>query len=233
MPAVSAWRTTTAEPPRGASCSRGCILQPCQRREGVQGTQVVRMARGRPPEPPERSRATRWDCSANAGDHAAGGVKPPTSASAAASWTRPSPLRRTGRTVLAPTRRPDFRRAGPAAAFARGCKAVRPVTDCFRLSQPAQADALIRAPLACRRSPSGSTATTTCRSRTLRRLAGGLRQPEHPPGVRRGAPPPRRLARRPTSRGPAIRRGGVESEKVAIERGRLDAVNGRGVPGSA
>ena len=31
---------------------------------------------------------------------------------------------------------------------------------------------------------------------------------------------------RPAARGSAIRRGGVESEKVAIERGRLDAVNG-------
>ena len=36
---------------------------------------------------------------------------------------------------------------------------------------------------------------------TARRRAGGLHQPEHPPGLCRSAPPPRRLARRPADRG--------------------------------
>ena len=58
-------------------------------------------------------------------------------------------------------------------------------------------------------SPAGATCVAASSrvepDRRPRQPRRGLHQPEHPPGVLRGAPPPRRLARRGGERAPAVR----------------------------
>ena len=57
----------------------------------------------------------------------------------------------------------------------------------------------------------------------------GLHQPEHPPGVLRGAPPPRRLARRPATRGCDPRRLPRRTSRPGPGAGERVDDGGRGV----
>ena len=110
------------------------------------------------------------------------------------------------------------RRSGGDCCAARGRTArICPVPDEPRVRRPATGDVVRGARRRAGRGvrsgpPSGLVggaargpavppgSRSIARRRRPTRLVRGLRQPEHPPSVYRGAPAPRRLARRPTRR---------------------------------